>query len=120
MKNQFRAGNKNLTVTLIHNFLSFFKNSICYEKYFILLKSYQRDGSFFICGRVKHKSIWSYTTVTSRLDQCSALYIGPHSKSVWNLQLVQNTTAQLLPGAKQNMHVIPFLQMLHWLLVFYQ
>lgn len=45
-------------------------------------------------------AMWNHTMVTTRLNNCSVLYISIPSVSIWKLQLVQNTIAHLLLKAK--------------------
>ncbi|KAF7247065.1 RNA-directed DNA polymerase from mobile element jockey [Varanus komodoensis] len=57
----------------------------------------------------------THALVTSRLDFCSALYVGLPLKTVRILQLVQNRAARLLTGTGRYVHMTPVLRQLHWL-----
>ena len=47
--------------------------------------------------------------VTTRLDYCNALYTGINKASLKRLQLVQNSAARLLTGARKYYHISPIL-----------
>ena len=50
-----------------------------------------------------------HALVTSHLDYCNTLYVGLPLKTVWKLQVVQNATARLLPGASYREQITPLL-----------
>ena len=56
-----------------------------------------------------------HVLVVSRLDYCSALYVGLPLRLMQKLQMVQNTAARLLTGVKKYHHISPTRAALHWL-----
>lgn len=59
--------------------------------------------------------IWIHAMMTWRLDYCNTLCFGLPSKSIWKLQLMQNTTVWLLSEAIWSMHINLILKSQHWL-----
>lgn len=53
--------------------------------------------------------------ISSRLDNCNALYVGIEHSQPNRLQIVQNAAARLLTGTKKREHITPVLSSLHWL-----
>jgi len=49
------------------------------------------------------------------LDYCNSLLIGLPQKSLYKLQMVQNSAAVSLPKTPLFHHITPVLQQLHWL-----
>lgn len=56
-----------------------------------------------------------HTLITTRIDYCNALHYGASQSTLQKLQLLQNSCARLLSGAKRHEHVTPILFELHWL-----
>uniref|UniRef100_A0A803TWX2 Reverse transcriptase domain-containing protein n=1 Tax=Anolis carolinensis TaxID=28377 RepID=A0A803TWX2_ANOCA len=56
-----------------------------------------------------------HALVTSRLDNCNALYVGLPLKTARKLQLVQRSAARLLTGANYRARSTPLFKELHWL-----
>lgn len=65
-----------------------------------------------------HSEIVVHAFITFRLDYCNALYFWVSQSSFSCLQLVQNTTAHLLDGARKRRYITPILASLHWLCSF--
>ena len=53
--------------------------------------------------------------VTSRLDSCNSLLLGVSDSEIEKLQLLQNSAARMITGAKKFDHITPVLYSLHWL-----
>ena len=53
--------------------------------------------------------------VTTRLDNCNALYVGVSESSISRLQMVQNAAVRPLTGIHKHEHISPILASLHWL-----
>ena len=83
---------------------------------------------FRICGIAKIRRYLSHDTaktivhayITSRLDNCSALYYGLPKYLIDRLQLVQNSAARLVIASREHDHITPILRRLHWLPVRYR
>ncbi len=58
--------------------------------------------------------------ISSRLDCCNSLYTGLPLSTLDKLQDVQNAAARLLTRTRQNEHITPILQRLHWLPIIYR
>ena len=56
-----------------------------------------------------------HALVISRIDYCSALYMGLPLRLMCKLQMVQNSAARLITGVKKFQHISPTLAALHWL-----
>ena len=53
--------------------------------------------------------------ISCRLDYCNSLLFGISDGLLRRLQLVQNTAARLVTGARRCDHITPVLRQLHWL-----
>ena len=58
--------------------------------------------------------------VGSRLDYCNSVLYGTSKQNVHKLQLIQNTLARVVVGARKRDHITPVLRQLHWLPVVYR
>ena len=61
------------------------------------------------CAKIVH------AFVTSRLDFNNALLIGLPHRTLYRIQIVQNSAARLLSQTKKYDHITPVLHKLHWL-----
>ena len=59
-----------------------------------------------------------HALVISRIDYCSALYVGLPLMLMWRLQLVQNLVGRLITGVKKFQHISPILAALHFCIDF--
>ena len=83
---------------------------------------------FRICGIAKIRRYLSHDTaktivhayISSRLDNCNALYYGLPKYLIDRLQLVQNSAARLVIASREHDHITPILRRLHWLPVRYR
>ena len=57
------------------------------------------------------------STVLTRLDYCNSTYVGLPQKSLYKLQLAQNTAARVVARIPGHHHITPALQHLKWLLI---
>ena len=57
----------------------------------------------------------AHALIISRIDYCSAVYVGLPLRLMWRLQLVQNSAARLITEVKKFQHIFPTLTTLHWL-----
>ncbi len=64
--------------------------------------------------------VLAHALVTTRIDNCNALYTGLPSKLLHKLHLVQNSAARVLSRTPSTEHISPVLQQLHWLPVKYR
>ena len=55
------------------------------------------------------------STVLTRLDYCNSTYAGLPQKSMYKLQLAQNTAARVVARIPRHHHITPTLQLLKWL-----
>uniref|UniRef100_A0AAQ6IB00 Reverse transcriptase domain-containing protein n=1 Tax=Anabas testudineus TaxID=64144 RepID=A0AAQ6IB00_ANATE len=53
--------------------------------------------------------------ISSRLDYCNSLFTCLSQKSIYRLQIVQNSAARLLTRKRKYDHITPVLASLHWL-----
>ena len=53
--------------------------------------------------------------VISHVDYCNSLLCGLSSNELAELQIIQNTAARLIVGARRFNHIMPILRDLHWL-----
>ena len=66
-------------------------------------------GLFFMSPEHTH------SLVTGRLDYCNSLYCGLASKSIYKLQLAQNSAARIISETRKHEHISPIFEKLHWL-----
>ena len=53
--------------------------------------------------------------ITVRLDYCNAVLVGISGKSLYKLQLLQNSAARVVSRTNKYEHITPVLKNLHWL-----
>ena len=54
-------------------------------------------------------------TVTARLDYCNNIYTNLPMKSIYRLQITQNSATRLISRTPRHEHITPVLVQLHWL-----
>jgi len=97
-----------------------FDSSITFDRQ---IRTVVRNCFFYLRAIAKLKPILSasnlekvlHAYIFSRLDYCSALYVGTCQTHIARLQLVQNAAARLLMNGRKTDHVTPFLSFLGWL-----